>query len=52
MYESITICRFSFILSRTMNKIIKYDNYIIYRLNDVIRNETGNIKGREISAYV
>lgn len=44
MYESITICRFTFIFSRTMHKIIQYDNYIIYHLNAVIRNETRQYK--------
>lgn len=44
MYEPITICRFPFIFSRIMHKIIQYDNYIIYHLNDVIRNENRQYK--------
>lgn len=44
MYSYIIKCRYSVILPRIMHEIMRDDNYIIYRLNDVIRNENRKYK--------
>lgn len=44
MYSYIIKCRYSVILPRIMHEIMRDDNYIIYRLNDVIRNENRQYK--------